>query len=292
MNKVASPYYPPRARWYSPVLYGVCAIRRRLGLEKIHPPAGMSFLGALGSLLLPGWAFCALGRRVIGRSIMGGCGLLALLFILWLGYPFANVLFGLLISAHASSILCALDRWIPETSFGRRMAWALAVTVVVSGCVYFPLRTVIQEHWLLPLTVNDQVVIVHKLASVQSVAHGEWIAYRITGRNEFGFEAGVWVHSGYGLRPVLAMPGDRVRFLPGRFEINGRSYAALPHMPAAGELVVPEKHWFVWPEFDIRGHGVGAETLSNAMLTIAVVSENEFVGKPFKRWFWRRQLPL
>ena len=61
-------------------------------------------------------------------------------------------------------------------------------------------------------------------------------------------------------------------------------------MPETGELIVPEKHWFVWPDFAISGHGNVAEAaLSAALLPMATVSEDQFAGKPFKRWFWRRQ---
>jgi hypothetical protein len=62
-------------------------------------------------------------------------------------------------------------------------------------------------------------------------------------------------------------------------------------MPQGGELVVPENHWFVWPELAINVHGnVGEGPISATMLQLAIISESEFIGKPFKRWFWRRQL--
>jgi hypothetical protein len=64
-------------------------------------------------------------------------------------------------------------------------------------------------------------------------------------------------------------------------------------MPVAGELVVPEKHWFVWPELDISGRGeVGPDRIAAVMLQAAVISQAEYVGKPFKHWFWRRQVDL
>ena len=57
-----------------------------------------------------------------------------------------------------------------------------------------------------------------------------------------------------------------------------------------GEVIVPEKNWFIWPEFAISNRGNTAEAaISTAMLRLATVSDTQFVGKPFKRWFWRRQ---
>jgi hypothetical protein len=62
-------------------------------------------------------------------------------------------------------------------------------------------------------------------------------------------------------------------------------------MPTSGEVAVPEKHWFVWPELDISVHGnVSEASISAMMLQSATVSESEFIGKPFKHWFWRRQI--
>ena len=84
--------------------------------------------------------------------------------------------------------------------------------------------------------------------------------------------------------------GDRVRFKAETIEVNGVASPRRAHMPTAGELVVSEKNWFIWPQFDISNRGNTAETVISAMMVrLATVSEEQFVGKPFKRWFWRRQ---
>ena len=126
-----------------------------------------------------------------------------------------------------------------------------------------------------------------------SVQRGERVLYSIGG-SEGGYahgEGAVWVRSGFGLGPVLAMAGDTIRFATNVFFINGHAAPRLPHMPGTGEVQVPEKHWFIWPNLDISGHGnVGEGRISSTMLQLAIVSENQYVGKPFKRWFWRRQI--
>jgi len=61
-------------------------------------------------------------------------------------------------------------------------------------------------------------------------------------------------------------------------------------MPTSGTLIVPEKHWFVWPDFDMTGHGnVPEERISDSMLRMALISSDQFRGRALKRWFWRRQ---
>jgi hypothetical protein len=61
-------------------------------------------------------------------------------------------------------------------------------------------------------------------------------------------------------------------------------------MPVSGMVIVPGNHWFIWPDLAISGHGnIGEAAITDAMLRMADVSEEQFVGKPFKRWFWRQQ---
>jgi hypothetical protein len=101
----------------------------------------------------------------------------------------------------------------------------------------------------------------------------------------------VWVEAGFGWGPVLAVAGDRVAFSTNSFSVNGLAQPLRAHMPTSGDFVVTEKHWFVWPEIDMYGHGnVGEGVIAGAMLNMATVSEKQFIGKPFKRWFWRRQI--
>jgi hypothetical protein len=91
-----------------------------------------------------------------------------------------------------------------------------------------------------------------------------------------------------GFGPVLAVPGDRVEFSEKTFLVNGVPQPLMPHMPAGGSLVVAENRWFIWPSFSISGQGNEAR-ISELMMSAATVSQEQLVGKPFKRWFWRKQ---
>src|SRR6202040_2784905 len=98
MNNLASPYYPPRARWFSPLLNFGCALKRGLALDHVRLPAGVSLAEMIGCLLVPGQAFWVRGPAPWGKVALTSCGLLMLIFIVGLGYPAANVAFGLLLS--------------------------------------------------------------------------------------------------------------------------------------------------------------------------------------------------
>ena len=287
INRLVSPYYPPRARWYSRLLQAGHALRRRLWLDRIHLPGAVTAGRFIGGLLVPGYAFYARGERLIGRAVLLGCALLVATFFIWLGYPIANLAFGLLLSAHVTSVLFLLGPCLAGAHFGFRAASALMVVALIGGCLYTPVRNQIQKHFVMPLRIRERVVVVQTGSSSKAVWRGDWIAYALS--REGGNES--YVRGGLSLGPVLAVAGDRVRFTPGGFEVNGVRHPLLPHMPTSGEMIVAEKHWFVWPELAISGPGNMSEaTISATTLQLAIVSETKFIGKPFKRWFWRRQL--
>jgi hypothetical protein len=294
MGRLASSYYPPRAKWYSPVLNAGNALKRQVWLDRIRLPAEASVRVLVAVLLVPGYAFYARGMRVIGRTIMLGCLFLVVIFLMWLGHPVATVAFGLLLSAHVTSVLFFLSPWLEGARIGFRMVSGLMVLAVLGGCLYTPVQYQIQNHYLMPLRLRERIVIVRTYSSAKAVHRGDWIAYELPSERTAGTHEGgnVVVREGLSLGLVLAVAGDRVRFTSGGFEVNGIRSRLLPHMPTTGGMVVPEKHWFLWPDLVIRGNGNVAEaTISTTMLRLATVPETQFIGKPFKRWFWRRQLP-
>jgi hypothetical protein len=282
-----SPYYPPRARWYCPLLRIADEFRRLTWLDRIHLPAGISFIAFVSALLVPGFALYVHRERVLARLIIAGYALLLAVFILWLGYPIANVAFGLMLSLHATSVIFLINPWLGNARLPFQLLVGMAVLGVLGGLLYAPLRHQLQTCWLLPLRIRDQVVIVQTFSPAPSVRAGDWIAYEIEADRGQGWR----LESGYALGPVLAVAGDRVRFTTTTYEINGVYHPHRPHMPVTGELMVPENHWFLWPDLAINVYGnPNPATVEAAMLRIATVSRAQFVGKPFHRWFWRRQM--
>lgn len=287
MNRVSSSYYPPRARWYSPLLFLAAGVQRHLALDRIRLPTGVPFFRAVGSLVVPGLGFYLRGPRPWGIAAMGFAALMALLFMVGLGYPAGNVAFGLLLSTHVSSVIYVFEPWLAGARFRVRLSFSFVMLVLLGAFVYLPLRSFIQEQWLMPLRVKDRVVIVHRQANPPALPRGAWIAYAIGGARG----QGVYAQEGFGLGPVLALPGDRVRFTKSALEVNGVPQPLLAYMPQVGEWVVPQKYWFVWPEVAITGHGnTPADAISATLLGMGKITEDRFVGRPFTRWFGRRQL--
>jgi hypothetical protein len=258
-----------------------------LALDRLRLPTGVPFFRIVASLVVPGLGFYLRGPRLWGMAAMAFAAQMALLFMVGLGDPVGNAGFGLLLSIHVSSVIYVLEPWLAGARFHVRLSFSFVMLFVLGALVYLPVRTLIQEQWLMPLRVKGRVVIVQRLAHLRRLPRGTWIAYTIEGLDRHG----VNVQDGFGLGPVLALPGDRVRFTKSAMEVNGVSQPLLPYMPQIGEWVVPEKHWFVWPEVDITGHGnTPADAISATLLQMGTITEDRFVGRPFKRWFGRRQL--
>jgi hypothetical protein len=249
-------------------------------------PHGVPFRQVAASLLVPGLGIYFRGPRFLGKVAMGFGALLALIFVQWLGYPAANVAFGLLLSLHVTSLVYLLEPRLAGARFSMRVLFSLIVLATLASLLYLPIRNGIQAHLFTPLRVEGRVVVVRKYFSLRALQRGDLLAY------EFGesASAGFNVQGGVGLGPVLALPGDRVQFSGATFAVNGQLRPSLKRMPAKGEFLVPEKHWFVWPEVAISGHGdVPAEAVSATLLQLGTLPEDQLLGRPCQRWFWRRQ---
>jgi hypothetical protein len=291
-EQAASSYYPPRARWYRGIFYIGFALRRALCLEKMHLPAGVSPFQFVVSLSVPGFSFIARGRRMLGWSWLAAYGLLGLILLAALGSPLATFALGLAISAHAISIFHLELQWLQDSGFGAKVLCALLTLLVVGLGIYWPAMHYVGQHWFMPLRVRNQVVIVQRGSSNYSARRGDRVMYSLEGGVSGDAHGGgaVRVAAGFGYGPVLAVAGDRVEFSTNTFSVNGVARPLLPDMPTGGGVVVPEKHWFVWPELDINRNGnVSEADISGAMLRLAVVPESRFIGRPFKHWFGRRQ---
>lgn len=167
-----------------------------------------------------------------------------------------------------------------------RLLLTLGLLVALGTLLYMPMRTFAEKHWVASLHVRDRAVIIEKFGSAPRIQRGEWVAYSIpeTGNHDAGY-----VQAGLGFGQVLAVGGDKIRFTPVAIEVNGVARPRLAYMPDWGEMVVPQKHWFIWPDIDIGGHGAAPAALRQLLLRMATVSQEQFFGRPLKRWFWRSQ---
>jgi signal peptidase I len=309
IERMASDYYPPRARWYSRSLYPFDAVRRALALEKLCLPDGASVGQFVLCLALPGYAFCALGRKRSGCLVFGGYCVALIVFIVAFGYAAASISFALMISAHATSIVFLQGAWLrspreilsdapsgggqrvisrgEHCRFRFRLTLAFATVVCLAVTVYWPLMS-LTGRWVVPVRTSEGVYVISRAAMPESIARGDWVACQISGGSGIG---DVIVRRGVFLNRVIALPGDRIEFAPGAFHVNGVEHRSLPHMPASGSYEVGKNHWFIWPDMAMTGANPVAAQVSATLLREAMVPADRLIGKPIKWWFWRQQRP-
>jgi len=284
-------YYPPRSRWYSGILSARDTWKRRLWLDRIHLPTGVSIGLFVVSMVIPGWGFRARGRRLFAGPIMAGCAVLALLFVAFLGRPVANLAFGLLLATHTVSLYYLVSPILMDARYRFRLFFMLILLLMMGCAIYMPIRDFVQDNWLMPLTYNGKVIVINRKASLRNLQVGDVVAYTIPGTG--WAHEGVIVREGYGLGPILACARDRVVFTPQNLLVNGVAQPLRQQMPPEGDFVVGENYWFIWPELGThnRGH-VAASSISGAILQMAQVPQSRLLGRPFAHWFGHRQLPL
>ena len=261
-------------------------------MDRIKLPREMKTGALVAGFFVPGLAVWLRGPRLWGHAALATSTALIMIFVAWLGYPAANFAFGLLISLHATGLVYYCNPLMADETFRSRLAFTFLILLAIGLLLYLPARNYIQGHWVTPLRMNGHVIVVQRSFRARLIQRGDWVAYKFdedaVGNNYHG--GTVWLRNGLSLGPVLAQAHDQIVFSTNLFSVNGIWQTNLPYMPHAGALTVSEKHWFIWPNLDISGHGdVGEDRISSAMLGLADVPETNFFGKPLHRWFWRKQ---
>lgn len=292
MTEPSSPYHPPRAGRTRHLFSIGYAARRHLQLERVNlprlpqPAIDISFARGCLCLLVPGYSFYTAGWPRVAQVVAAGWLGAGCVFLIWLGYAVANLAFGLMMSTHASSILHFLNRIAPVRSPWRRLLLSLGTVFAVGSLVYAPSVRWFQDHLFMPLDAGGRVCVVNPRARLLSLHRGDWIACRV----ESASVPGVRIREGIVLDRVLAEPGDLVQFSREEFRVNDVPGRKLRFMPGQGSLVLPEKTWLVWPSLDtVTRNNVSDEAIAAAVLQMAQVSSVQVIGRPFQRWFWRKQ---
>ena len=255
-------------------------------------PRSMTAAELLAGFLVPGLAVLFRGPQLWGRLALLTSATLLLIYVVWLGYPSANLALGLLISIHSTGFVHYCKPLMAEENFRSRLTFTLCSLLAMMLILYWPARSLVQHHLLTPLSMNGRVIVVQRISPPHGMHRGDCVAYSLPETSEGAAHEGgaVWFHGGAGLGPFLAVGDDHVVFSENGFSVNGTLHAALPSMPHSGEWIVPEKHWFIWPNLVISGHGnVSEQRISETMLELADVSPGQYLGRPFRHWFWRPQ---
>lgn len=297
-----SPYYPPRARWHGGLFrfwekiehrYYYCETRRSLG-HFLNP--------ILPAFIVPGFGLWISGRRSKGRIVFGIYWVFALIFLIELGHVLSGWALGLMIGFHTISTWTYLVAVAPLSQKYWRLV-RMGLLVCLYSLIYLiPVRHLMTNYAFLPLTMEGRVCIVNPRVPMDRLQRGDWVAYE---RPEIRIP-GFLLKAGPQLAQVYGLPGDRCSFQNGYFQIYApakgggavlsKRYPAWPGMPQEGEQTINQNDLFVWPKLINLSKYSGSVLRQFAALeqqfayANSQVSREEYRGRLYRWWFWRRQV--
>ena len=105
--------------------------------------------GALvAGFFVPGLSVWLRGPRLWGQAALAASAILMMIFVVWLGYPAANIAFGLLISLHATGLVYYCDPMMAGEPLHSRLAFTFFILMAVGLLLYLPARNFVQGHWV------------------------------------------------------------------------------------------------------------------------------------------------
>jgi hypothetical protein len=241
-------------------------------------------LPLLVGFVVPGLAFYFRMPGLVGKIALAWAGLLFIAYLALLGSPWDNYIFAMLLSVHVSGFVLYCNPLL-SSALPARLLFTPLMLLLMLALLYWPAQAFADAYLVTPLQWRGNVVVVHPLYATDKIRPGDWLAYR----THISTEDHLYSAPGIDFAPVLAGPGDRVTFSASSYSINGVEHRLLPHMPQHGSFVVPQKEWFVWPNVAIDIHHLDEATVSSRLVQTSMVTEDQLIGVPFQRWFWRKQ---
>jgi hypothetical protein len=207
------------------------------------------------------------------------------LFVAALGTGLGNLCFGLMMCIHSLGVLFLFEQVSGAMVLFKRVLYSLLLLTVISQFCYLPFRGWITSRVALPLHTQSGVVVIRPTTTLGTVQRGDWVAYRL-GAHRL---ENLIIRGGYGFDRVIGVAGDEIRFEPGRLLVNGRVTGSAADMPSSGTLVVRVGHYYIWSAMEQNWVHAAQDTVTAAKAGLAHVEAGALVGRPYKRWFWRRQ---
>ncbi len=179
---IDSPYYPPRATWFSPLRRWALAVRKIRAVDRLMTAEEVTLGGLVAAFLIPGLGIMLGGRGELGQAAMGVCALCVVVFVATVGYAVATVAFTLVLAIHAVGFLYYARPALEGAEWPNRVVVAVGASGALLGAIYLPLRDYSETHWFMPVQRGHQVVVIHARPNPGSVKPGDWGGVSLRGR--------------------------------------------------------------------------------------------------------------
>ncbi|MCR4414335.1 MAG: S26 family signal peptidase [Thermoguttaceae bacterium] len=291
--------HPPRAGRTQKVLrrwFPLYAWRHRVSfwLDSLHlgPMPTLAWprraAGGLVCMVVPGGAQFYLGRTRRGWAFLGAFVACLGWGVLFFGTTMGNVLLGLALSAHLSSMIDAI--WSGSHQTQTRLEYLAVTACAVAVVVYWPVVALVGRYASFvriqantPPFVQGDVVVYNRSAYAGSPPEvGDVVLYEIA-----RLQIGNYLIQGARIDRILAGPGQTVAFQNAQPIIDGVPSAWMPlnvhRVPAFGEMRVPEGSYFILPSTDPV---LPVEQMTRAAVVPATAIRGKAVWlhRPLGRW--------
>lgn len=230
-----------------------------------------------------GWFLVRQRLWALGATSVYVAGLVTA--ILCLGWSSAGWAGGTMITLHGLGIADYFYSGKLRPPPERRRA-RYAIVIVLVGLVYSFVGRAALGTFVIPLQTESDVVLVNPRSRPIEPRRGEVIAYRMGswGAGHFMLRDGTY------LGRVIGLPGEMIEFGPITFSVNGESQPRRLAMPRQGKFIIPPDRMMVWPIGLHREFDYEKEAFDFAQRA-TLLPDSAFVGRPYKRWFLRKQSP-
>lgn len=262
---------------------GWFAARRRLwGVHGWRVPGEAPAPRLLLIGLIPAYGFAVRGYLAVALLALMLWVASGMVLLFYLGQAAATYATAVMVGIHAIGMISALHRDVFLSTRPERIGTRFVAVFLLVFVVYFPAFQLLRQV-AFPMIIAREVVVINGMSFTGSLERGDVVGYRIRARGGNN----VRMRGGFALDRVVALPGDRVVFAETFFEVNGEAFPRLDRMPRSGAIVVQERHLFIWPS-SVRGGG-DTSLAASMMMKAAIVPRSRIIGKPYERWFWKKQ---
>jgi hypothetical protein len=204
-------------------------------------------------------------------------------YFAFIGRGAATFAFGVMMSIHATSIVCAVSCVWPQRLLVVRLLMAFTTALALYVALYGPALGVLQRSFIMPIWSNGGLYVINRTSWGQEIRRDDLIAYRLPAQS-----GRVRSQEGNGMDRVIGLPGDVIEFTRTGVRINGRMRPKQEGMPDGGTITLPQNCWFVWPTLRMVLHrGLPLSQIAEAKVALGTIPKEDILGKPVGFHLWR-----
>lgn len=285
-----SPYYPPRANFWSPIKHAFHDLKE-IFLEWKYRVNNGEFVNRIAflPLVIPGFGFVYAGKPRLGRLTLVLYLLSLFYFFLMLGFKEANYALGFMIFLHSLSIIYYLAGLIGTMTIKTQITFNLIISVILVPFAYYIFIKFLHSYVLIPVHYCNSVMVAVKARNLSKLSPGDLIVFHQQGF--YSYLGEVNFIGGLNAGTVIAKENEKIRFSRNLAITKNGLFNKPEIYPESYEFTVPLSSVFVLTEMKVSGNLSKRmrENMQSIIIQQSIISDDTFEGYIPKIWLGRRQ---